>query len=205
MLISATATELENLLSSLTPETLADVKAMATHNAEQLRSLLAELHDLNGLILGYSGKLGFLELTRDRNQLEQEIKIMIDKRDQSTTYGHRVKIGNNNSGNLVLGDAIQHSFNRADELTDNDKLKETLKQLCTQVQELTKSLPPAKQAEVEQDLASLVAEATKETPRQKWYELSADGLIEAAKACAGMASPVISTVKSILALLSAPS
>lgn len=204
MLINATARELESLLGSLAPITLVNVNAMATHNAEQLRSLLAELHDLNGRILGFSGKLGLLELTRNRNQLEQEIKIMIDKRDQSITHGHRVELGNNNSvENLVVGTTIQDSFNQVNKLAGNDKLKETLELLCTQVQELTKSLTPAKKAEVEQDLASLVAEATKETPRQKWYELSASGLTEAAKACAGIASPVISTVKSVLALLSA--
>jgi hypothetical protein len=206
MLINATARELELRLGSLTPETLASVNAMATRNAEQLRSLLAELHDLNGRILGYSGKLGFLELTRDRNQLEQEIKIMVDKRDQSITHGHRVELGNNNSiGNLVVSNSIQDSFNQVNELAGNDKLKEALELLCTQVQELTKSLPPAKRTEIEQDLASLVAEGTKETPRPKWYELSASGLTEAAKACAGIASPVIATVKSVLALLAAAS
>jgi hypothetical protein len=62
-------------------------------------------------------------------------------------------------------------------------------------------LPEKKRADVAQDLSNLVTEVTKEAPRRKWYELSAEGLIEAAKACAGMASPVIQTVKTVLALL----
>ena len=67
---------------------------------------------------------------------------------------------------------------------------------------MVKELSNEKQKEVGQDLSSFVAEVTKESPRRKWYELSAEGLIEAAKACAGMASPIIATVQEVLKLLS---
>ena len=137
ILIQATARELESLLASLVSETLPAVNAMASRNAERLRSLLSELHDLNGRILGYSGRVGLLELTRDRHQLEREIQIMIDKRDQSVTHGHRVSIGDHNSvGQLIVSTSIQGSFNKIENATDNSQLQQSLKLLCTQVQEL---------------------------------------------------------------------
>jgi hypothetical protein len=158
---------------------------------------------LNGRILGFSGKAGFLELTRDRKELKREVKIMIDKRDQSVTHGHRVSVGAGTTiqGNFIVAAEIHDSFNQVQQSSASQELKEKLGLLCQQIEEMAKLLPEGKQKEVSQDLSSFVAEATKEAPRKKWYELSAEGLIEAAKACAGMASPVIATVKDVVALL----
>jgi hypothetical protein len=202
MLIESTAHELESLLTSLTANNLGMVRTMASSNAESLRSLLSELHDLNGRILGYSGRMGLLELTRDRHQLEREIQIMIDKRDQSITHGDRVSMGDNNSvGQLIVSNSIQGSFNTIERSAQSDDLKESLKLLCAQVQDLLSSMPAERQREVKQDLDNLVTEATKEAPRRKWYELSDSGLVDAAKACAGAASPVIATVSAVVRLL----
>lgn len=120
------------------------------------------------------------------------------------THGHRVKVGDSNvfHGNFVLGTTIQDSFNQVAHSDANHELKQKLELLCSQVQDLAKNLPIDKQKEVSQDLSSFVDEVTKETPRRKWYELGAKGLIDAAQACAGIALPVIATVKEILALLS---
>ena len=65
------------------------------------------------------------------------------------------------------------------------------------------NIPEEKRAEVQQDLSSLVTEASKEQPRKKWYKLSADGLCEAAKACGEIAAPAVATVARIVALLAA--
>ena len=129
---------------------------------------------------------------------------MVDKRDQSVTHGHKVQMGNSNlfHGNFVIGTTIQDSFNQIAQSNADEDIKQKLELLCSQVQELIKTLPVEKQKEVTQDLSSFVAETTKETPRRKWYELSGEGLMEAAKACAGLTSPVIATVKDILAFLS---
>lgn len=202
-LIEATAMEISNLLSQADENSLTNVRRSASQRADQLRAVLSELHDLNGRILGFSGKAGFLELTRDRNELKREVKIMIDKRDQSVTRGHRVSVGPGTtiSENLIVATKINDSFNKVQQSSANHELKDKLELLCKQIEEMTKQLPEVKQKEVSQDLSNFVAEATKEAPRKKWYELSAEGLIEAAKACAGIASPVITTVTDIVALL----
>lgn len=204
MLIETTARQMSHILDTTQETNLALARAAASKSAEQLRSLLSELHELNGRILGYSGRAGFLELTRDRNELQREVQLMIDKRDQSVTHGHKVEVGDSNvfRGNFVVGTTIQDSFNQVAKSSANDELRQKLELLCSQVQDLAQNLPAEKQKDVSQDLSSFVAEVTKETPRPKWYELSAEGLLDAAKACAGTASPVIATVKEILALLS---
>jgi len=204
MIIENTARQISQILNDVNEKTLAKAKSTAGECAEQLRALLGELHILNGNILGFSGKTGFIELTKNRNELEKEVKIMIDNRDQSVIHGHKVEIGNDNNfnGNFVIASSIQDSFNQVAKAEIEDDLKQKLDLLCTQVQDMVKVMSPEKQKEISQDLSTFVTEATKDKPRRNWYELSANGLIEAAKACAGIASPVISTVKSIITFLS---
>jgi hypothetical protein len=81
------------------------------------------------------------------------------------------------------------------------ELKAKLEELNRVVREMVKLMPEEKQREVAQDLKTLTDEATSGSPRKKWYELSAEGLIEAAKAVGETATPVITAVKAILALL----
>ncbi|XCN72813.1 MAG: COR domain-containing protein [Candidatus Electrothrix aestuarii] len=119
--------------------------------------------------------------------------------------GSNYTVGNIGDGsNVVVGsNEIKDSFYAIAQSAAEPALKAKLEELCQQVEQMLPQLPEEKREEAAQDLDSLVKEATKESPRRKWYELSAEGLIEAAKACAGMAAPVTTTVKSILTLLKA--
>jgi hypothetical protein len=202
LLIERTAHELEGLLASATPATLPAISATAATTATALRALLSELHELNGRILGFSGQAGLLELTRDRRQLERDVRIMVDQRDQSVTHGHRVQVGDHNTiDRLVTATTVQDSFNTVRESAVDAQLKARLTELCSQVETLLASAPGERRKEIEQDLSALVAEATRKEPRKRWYELSASGLVDAAKACAGAASPVIAAVTAVLAVL----
>ena len=203
MLIERSAREIESLLNRAESGDLDTVRDEASAHIDELRNNLKVLHDLNGQILGLSGGAGFLELTVNRNELQREVRIMIDKRDQSVTHGHRVSTGAGSviHGNMIVASTIQDSFNTVAQSDAEPTLKAELERLCTQVNQMLAQLPEEKKQETVQDLNSFVTEATKEAPRRKWYELSAEGLIEAAKACAGVASPVISTVQKILTLL----
>jgi hypothetical protein len=73
--------------------------------------------------------------------------------------------------------------------------------LTKAVEQMASSLPKQRQEEVARDLQALAAEATSPTPRRKWYEVSAEGLVDAAKAVAGIGAPVIESVKLLLGLL----
>ncbi len=119
------------------------------------------------------------------------------KNDNSISIGGGATV----HGNTIAGSTIQNSFNTVAQSDTEPALKTELERLCQQVEQMLPQLPEEKKQEAAQDLDSFVKEATKDTPRKKWYELSAEGLIEAATACAGMAAPVTATIKSILALL----
>lgn len=103
--------------------------------------------------------------------------------------------------NLVTAQNIQNSFNKAAGAEVQEPLKEALKELTTKVAELAKQLPPEKAEAVSKDLATLTAEAVSKEPRKPWYDLSANGLLDAAKTVAEMAAPVTTAVKAVLALL----
>lgn len=202
MLVEQTATELARLLAQAEGGNLVPLKRYASEQRSELRAMLSDLHALNGRILGLSGNAGFLELTRDRNSLEREVNIHIDQRDQSTTYGHRVSVaeGSTFNGDFVIASSIQNSFNKASDARSSE-LQSHLEQLCRDVETLARTLPKDTANQLSQDLSTFVSEASKPQPRRKWYELSAEGLIDAAKACAGAASPIIKTVEGIVTLL----
>lgn len=103
--------------------------------------------------------------------------------------------------NVVTAQNIQNSFNKAANAGVKDELKESLKALAQKVAELVTQLPMEKAEGVSKDLAVLTSEAISKEPRKAWYDLSADGLLEAAKTVAGMTAPVTVAVKAVLALL----
>ena len=102
--------------------------------------------------------------------------------------------------NLVTAKSIENSFNKAATAPD-PALGTALKALSTQVAELVKQLPPDKKEAAARDLETLTTEATSKAPRKAWYELSAEGLKDAAKAVAGMAGPIATAVGAVLGLL----
>ncbi len=84
-----------------------------------------------------------------------------------------------------------------------ENLEDRLKELTAAVENMVKDMPEDKAKEVTQDLQTLVDESAKENPRQKWYELSADGLIEAAKTVGTIGKPVVDTTQAVLKMLGA--
>ena len=103
--------------------------------------------------------------------------------------------------NQVTAQNIQNSFNKAAGADVQAPLKEALKELTAKVAELAKQLAPDKAEAVSKDLATLTSEAVSKEPRKPWYELSASGLLEAAKTVGEMTGPVTAAVKAVLSLL----
>jgi hypothetical protein len=113
----------------------------------------------------------------------------------------KLKIGDNNvfHGNVAVAEVINDSFNKLDTTKDIDRnLSAMLTELTTLISKLCEQLPPVNGEEVARDLQTLITESTNPTPRKKWYELSADGILEAAKTCAALVEPITKTVKQIL-------
>jgi small GTP-binding protein len=117
-----------------------------------------------------------------------------------------IRIGDNStiSAPIVIADTIEHSFNTLTESTVDDDLKQLLDQLLKEINEVSKVVPKDKTNEVEamaRDAESLVKEATSSKPRQRWYDVSIDGLKQAAINIGEIAEPVLEIVKKLVPLL----
>jgi len=123
---------------------------------------------------------------------------------QGNVMNTNIQLGNVNvtgDFNLVTATNIQNSFNKAANAEVTVELKEKLKAAAVEVANLAKKLPPEDAEKVSKDLETLTSEAVSKNPRKEWYELSAKGIVEAAKTVAEMAAPVTAAVKAVLALL----
>jgi hypothetical protein len=101
---------------------------------------------------------------------------------------------------VAIQQMLQNSFNTIQQATD-EELKPKLETLHGQVAQLMATLDEKQQAEAKENLEALVNEATRPEPRKKWYELSKDGLIEAAQTVKELAGPITATVTEIGKLL----
>lgn len=99
---------------------------------------------------------------------------------------------------VVLGDNNQTTSTTS---VSSTPLEQELDQLTKLIEQLATQLPADQAKAVRDDLTSLKQEAAREQPRRKWYELSADGLLEAAKAVAGMAPAIAKSVGAVLGIL----
>ncbi|MBV5329337.1 MAG: hypothetical protein JZU65_17235 [Chlorobium sp.] len=102
---------------------------------------------------------------------------------------------------VVTAKNIENSFNKVGKSDVNSDLKEKLKLLTIEVAKLAKELPTEAAEKVTRDLDNLTFEAISNTPRKKWYELSAEGILEAAKAVANMTESVTKAVMAAVAAL----
>jgi len=116
-----------------------------------------------------------------------------------------INIGDNASGtfniNQVAAETVTNSFNRVEGADVSQDLKKQLEELSKLVKQMLPKLPEDKQAKAADSLDILTKQATSKKPDRKWYDLSAEGLMEAAEAVAGMAAPIGKALKTILPLL----
>ncbi len=82
-----------------------------------------------------------------------------------------------------------------------ETLETKLKDLSDAVQKMTQEMPDAQAKEVIQDLQTLTEEAAKDAPRKKWYDLSGQGIVDAAMAVGVAGKPVIDLTREVMRLL----
>ena len=119
--------------------------------------------------------------------------------DKSIRFGDNATVSNSN---MVASERIEQSSIATSAAAAPGDLKSALESLHRATAELCKHLDPTKADEVARDLSQFANEVTSPTPRRKWYELSSEGLKQAANAIGQFGGPVISTVDHILGLLS---
>ncbi len=107
--------------------------------------------------------------------------------------GSVINVGDEN----VVTQTIQSSFNTP----ANPELAPLLAQLTQAVEQMLAHLSAEQAAEVREDLERLQEELQKPQPRKKWYNLSIEGLIQAAKTVGAIGVPVIELAEKILRLI----
>ena len=163
-------------------------------------TLLAHLSDVRGNLLKSIEKF-----TEQKDK--EDIKVIVTQ--TFNAADHRSNMNNqtlNNFGtmgdvNQVAAQSIDNSFNKIAQSEASQELKVKFEELNAQVAELLKNLPKDEQDKVARDLETLTEETASKEPRKQWLELSAQGLIDAAKTVGEIAAPVITTVKAILTLI----
>ncbi|GLQ87289.1 hypothetical protein [Dyella flagellata] len=151
-------------------------------------------------------------LNKMRRQVAAKVEAYIRRAETSTHItnvmgdymSYTITLGNvsvQGDFNFVTAKNIENSFNKTAGADIKEDLKERLKELNVATAKLAAQLSPEKAEEVSKDLQTLTAEAISKQPRKPWYELSAKGLVEAAKTVAEMAAPIATAVQAVLALL----
>ncbi|HKP02932.1 MAG TPA: COR domain-containing protein [Chthoniobacterales bacterium] len=119
-----------------------------------------------------------------REQVEEGITIIVQgdyiKGDKPMTHDQSVHIGGDVT-NSQIGQTLTNCTNIIQQQAPGER-KDLLAELAMQVEQLLKALPAEKQEDapqVAENLEMLVKQATSAKPNRKWYEVSAEGLLEA--------------------------
>ncbi|NQT12774.1 MAG: leucine-rich repeat domain-containing protein, partial [Planctomycetes bacterium] len=114
-----------------------------------------------------------------------------------------VKIGDNATfnGDFAVGEMFLNSFNKAQMADTSDEIRALLVRLHEEMATIAGQLPPERAKEAAQDLETFTQEATKENPRRKWWELSAEGIMGAAQSVGQVGATAITLVEKLTPLL----
>jgi hypothetical protein len=114
-----------------------------------------------------------------------------------------IRIGKNAtiSAPIIIADSIENSFNVLANSTVDDELKSLLNDLVNAINEVNKKAPSEEAEAMARDAEALVKEATSSKPRRKWYEISIEGLKQAAINIGEIAEPVLDIVKKLTSFL----
>jgi internalin A len=90
----------------------------------------------------------------------------------------------------ITNSTLTNCFNTIHQMPEGN-VKPELEKLAKLVENLMKKAPPEVAEKAKENLEALVKQATKPKPDRRWFDVSAEGLKEAAQAVAGMGTPII--------------
>jgi hypothetical protein len=83
----------------------------------------------------------------------------------------------------------------------SNEVKSLVKDLTSQIKDAASKMDPKTAKQMGDDLEVLSKEMTNPSPRKKWYELSLDGLKEAAQAIGEIGKPILETIAKLRPLI----
>ncbi len=110
--------------------------------------------------------------------------------------------GNITAMNLAAGrNATIHITSGVMESSAPDEVKTLFKTLVDQIEVAKPNIESSKIKQLEKNLKTLGNEVAEEEPNREWYQLSLNGLTEAAKALGVIGKPIVQTVATLMKLL----
>ncbi|MGZ8174832.1 MULTISPECIES: COR domain-containing protein [Methylobacter] len=130
---------------------------------------------------------------------------VVNQAEEQNVSNQNVHINNSTvNGSVVAAEKIENSFNSLQESKAGNEVKTLLGQLLTEIKALNGKVPDA-QAQQFIDMTdgaeTLITETGREAPRTKWYQLSLEGIKEAALAVGEVAKPVLEIAEKLAPLL----
>lgn len=104
-------------------------------------------------------------------------------------------------GDFIVATSISNSFNKANSADISEDLKDLLKELSRQTGIISEQLPEEIASEAARDLEALTAEVTSKKPRKQSWELSLNGLKNAAKTAGEIGKPILEIAAKLVPLL----
>lgn len=114
--------------------------------------------------------------------------------DRAVIDSHNIHISGSNYGQI--GQSLTNATNLIQQQIASER-RDLLEDLSRDVKSLLERLPEDMAPHVAEDLELLVKQATSEKPNRKWYEVSAEGLIEASKFIKDFSGNIAGTVKNL--------
>jgi hypothetical protein len=158
-----------------------EVIKLATENKKFLQTYAADMFAVTKMSLGVARNRG-------------------DKFIMGSTYKQKISKSTFNKSPVAIKQSLQDCFDTIQQIADAP-VKEKLEQLHEQVAQLMAQSDPKMAEKTRENLDMLVKQAAKPEPDRKWYDLSADGLIEAAQTVKELTAPVTKVVQEIAKLL----
>jgi DNA-binding response OmpR family regulator len=160
------------------------------HKQDLERDELSFIMKVSSLLSEREEDTGF----RKNNQL--------DKRKESNMGG---KIDIHTTGDVVIGNGNSNvSFEKHNINSTPNQLEiiNLLKELGVSIGKIVSDLQPDAAEDLKKDFNVFSEELNRKKPRKEWFDVSAKGLMDAAKSIGAIGKPIIEIVQSILKLIS---
>jgi len=118
--------------------------------------------------------------------------------DNKTIIAHKSTISDETSQKIKIINSTIDDVSKQDNV--NEELINLIKELSVSVEKAALS-DEVKSKDLIKDLGLLTEEIEREKPRQKWYKITTDGLVEAANSMGKIGEPILEIVSKILPLL----
>jgi hypothetical protein len=129
-------------------------------------------------------------------------KITIGGRYDNSTTKLDAELSHNSQMELIVGDSFDMSKLEISIIERySDQVLSEVNRLRNLGSQLNREHPAQEVAPVQKEVEAIAETATRVVEDRKWYDISAKGLIEAAKAVGEVSSPLISTALKIIELL----